>query len=372
MRRLGIGLTAMSLAFFALAVTAQAQETTGGIVGEVVISDSTEPYLAMVEVYDATESLVTSKETFPDGTFNVSGLEPGTYKVKVANRWFSSATAFADADPVIVNAGEETAGIKINFSASEFGWIEGRVYDALTGDPVEVIILGTIPPDPDGTYRLGLTPGAWTVDFNDVIGFKYAPQWWDYRPDAASADILNVVAGVTITGVDAAMELPQDDGGWISGVVTGSDTGDPVRGICVLPYNTDGELPSLPVNASWPRTELDGVFRVGFLGTGEYRLGFFDCADFVWEEKWWEDGTDFATATPIQVTIGDEVSGINIVLDLQPGVVRPAPPTTTTTTGSEQSELPYTGQENGSLVLVLAASTLLVAGLATLALDRGH
>ncbi len=361
MRRLMPLATFLLLVLLLPAPQASAADATGSISGTVKITDTTDPFVMTVRVFDLSQTLVAEAFTFPSGDYSVSGLAAGSYKLQFAGQWYSSQTSFGDADPVVVNAGLDTAGIKVNFLSGQFGWIEGRVYDALTNDPACATILGTVRPGADGTYRLGLPPGPWKIDFIDNCDFKYAEQWWNGKADESTADVLNVVAGETYPNIDAAMAMPQDDGGWISGVVTDADTGGPIAGICVNAYLASGEPRTLPPNAVGAApTRSDGAYRVGFLGDGEIRLEFVDCQNSAYESKWWASGPDFAGADPIKVTLGEEVSGIDISLDLKPGAVRP----TTTVPG----ELPFTGVD-GSM-LALAAISLLVLGASTVVAAR--
>jgi hypothetical protein len=354
----------LAVAVLVIPASAQAQEATGSITGEVVLIDSDVPLVARVEVYDDTGAFVAEAQAI-GRLFTVAGLTPGTYKVKVANRWYSSASTFEEADPVVVNAGVDTAGIKINFSAVEFAFVAGRAYDAVTGEGACVTVNGAARTSGDGSYEIALSPGAWKVSFIDNCDFKYVDQWWNGKPDEASADVIELSAGETVAGIDAAMAMPEDLGGWVSGVVIDSASAEPVPGICVIPYVAPGERITPVPPASHQPTGADGSYRIGHLGDNDVRLEFVDCTGFEYGTRWWPNGTSFETAGTLSVSTGAEITGIDMSLASE----AEAPTDTTTTTAA--TELPFTGTSQTTIWLGVGGLFLL-GGLAAVATSRAQ
>jgi hypothetical protein len=320
-----------------------------------------------VHVYDSSQTLVAERRNFLGGTFSITGLAPGTYFVQVVDQWYSNRASFAEADPITVSAGADTGGINITLGANDLGWIQGRVYDAATNEPVCATIAEQIRPRSDGTYTLGLEPGSWTISFVDNCEFAYASQWWDGQPDQASADVIAVTAGATINGIDAAMSPPGDAGGWISGTVIEEGSGNPVFGICAIPFDENGEQVPQPVNTPSPRSGTDGFYRIGHLGEGTFRVQFADCSHFVYQTVWWRDAETFEGAEPIIVTLGEEVAGINVIVELRPGA---SPPGSGSGSGGTVGELPFTGPDLALGVLGSAALVLLGTGMILVAWSR--
>ena len=88
------------------------------------------------------------------------------------------------------------------------GWIEGRIFDEQTGQPLvdwaavlavpdagpKVEQIG--PTDGEGAYRIGPLPaGTYRLEFVDARLQGYVTEWWQDQPDAASADVVEVADG---------------------------------------------------------------------------------------------------------------------------------------------------------------------------------
>ena len=344
-------------------VPATAQEGTGGIHGTITL-DSPVPFKIMVTLYDGLGAEIASGPTFAEsGRFAIEGLSPGSYKLRLGGEWYDSKPSLEEADVVTVEAGLPTS-IAAEMTVAELGRIEGRVYDGVSGEGIPCVnVIGARPyVGDDGTYGIYLSPGRWTVDFVDVCRFEYEPQWWNGKTSQAEADPLTVVAGQTLAGIDAAMRLPTDPGGWISGTVYDTETGETIPGICATPFDESGNvLQARPDYLVSGPTNWDGKYRLGFLGEGNLRLLFTDCRFFAWESKWWRDASEFDLADPLTVTLGEEVSGVDIALTLRPGAVRPTEPPATppATTAPNAGVLPFTG-ESSTGVAVLAGLVLII------------
>lgn len=97
------------------------------------------------------------------------------------------------------------------------GVIEGTVTDADSSDPLAGVCVsntdaafGDGPGQislsaEDGTYRLVTRPGEHLVVFVDCQEDAYVPEWWDNAAGSATATEIDVTAGSTTSGIDAAL-----------------------------------------------------------------------------------------------------------------------------------------------------------------------
>jgi 5-hydroxyisourate hydrolase-like protein (transthyretin family) len=208
----------------------------GSITGKVTAAATNQPLaevcVAFVDV--GTGSLYEQAiVTGPDGSYRVTGLAPGGYKLQFggdsggncsvgmyAPEWFDGKADRASADIVSVNAlGAETAGVDVQLEIG--GTVSGTVTGADTGellrdicvditDPAEGRHGGSALTGTDGTYEVtGLATGSYVVRFSDCL-LTYghaggATEWYMNKPDSASADRVNVTVGTSLTGIDTAL-----------------------------------------------------------------------------------------------------------------------------------------------------------------------
>ena len=94
--------------------------------------------------------------------------------------------------------------------------------------------------------------------------------------------------------------------GMIAGNVT-NDADDPVEDVCVDAYDSDSNY------VSSGRTDADGDYEVGGLGTDDYRLELYACFDGGANVlgEYYENETSLEDATPVPVTAGAVTSGID-------------------------------------------------------------
>ncbi|MHC3000407.1 hypothetical protein OB08_15170 [Microbacterium sp. HJ5] len=262
-----------------------------------------------------------------DGAFLLQGVRPGAYKIEVQTgsadvlgEWWRDATGAADAEDVIVAAGETTSGIDVRLSAA--GHISGTVTDE-TGTPVggvTVIAYGAdgsgmaTLSEENGRFRVGgLRTGAYTVQFatDPWTSQNVAGEWWDDALSIDDATAIDVVQGQTVDGIDAVLSIA----GSISGTVVGAD-GAPLIDVEVHAYEADAETP-----AAGTFTDANGAFTARGLRAGEYRLLFRTWAEGGELHEWWSDAATRDSATTITVAKGEAVSNIDETLSESDGSV---------------------------------------------------
>ena len=195
--------------------------TTGGsISGAVTLPYGVRPQSISVGVYDLSRRWVATAFLAADGSYKVSGLASGSYRVKfdslgatVASQWWENATTQRLGTPVDVISGQDTSNI--NVTLLKGGSISGQVtvpegvtprnfyvgvYDSF-GTEVRYAYL-----DATGTYTVaGLYPGTYRVKF-DSLGAAIAPQWWDGAADIDSATPVQVADQQDTPNVDGFLD----------------------------------------------------------------------------------------------------------------------------------------------------------------------
>ena len=249
------------------------------------------------------------------------------------------------------------------------GYIEGQIFDEATGQPmadwvtVEVynesgvfVLDQAEPTDAAGRYQLGpIPPGNYRLKFHDARLAGYIAEWWQDQPDARTATVVEVTDGQVVTGIDFFVAMPVDPGGWITGVVTDTETGDPVSTISPVVFDLDGNRIDHQAGFTSQftvRSGTDGVYRTGNLGSGSFKLWFEDSGRFVYESGWY-GGTGFEDAAIINVALGVETAGIDISLTLTDNAQPP------TQVEPPVQVLPFTGLAAESIAVIGFSSLLL-------------
>ena len=306
-------LLAAILLFVGTALIALPAEPAGAAGGQIsgVVTNAAGEGLGGVFVYASgvTGGFGGSATTAADGTYLITNVQPGTYRVAFSPPsgspyvWavYLNKTSFADATPVTVTEG---ATVIVSQRLELAGAIEGVVEDE-AGAPIEGIGV-TVERAPGGDMRFATTTSTgfyrvgslhasdYLVKFAPAVSVPLFPEWFSDAPDRNSASPIAVAVGeVEIANATLAPS------GAIEGVVT-NDDGAPINGIPVRVHSTG--LPSLTTT-----TTSTGYYRVGQLVDAAYRLEFAPQPVSVYFGEWWDDKPDAASATPIEVTVPNHV-----------------------------------------------------------------
>lgn len=181
----------------------------------------------------------------------------------------------------------------------------------------------TVRTDDSGAYTVSDLPSdSYLVRFSDCGSEPtYVTEWYDDRPDYDSADPVEVDEGEQVSGIDAELVV----GGEIVGTVT-DEAGEPLGGICVWadrdtdqePVSEDGFGSDAVVAFSGgPTTDDSGLYRIGALRDGDYRVHFWDCnRPRRYLDEWYDGQPDHGSADTVPVSEGEETSGIDAGLAL--------------------------------------------------------
>jgi len=258
--------------------------------------------------------------TAADGSYTVPGLAAGSYKVEfdppsgvnLAPEYWRDAVTWSAATPVSVSAGATVAGIDVQLAAG--ATISGTV-TAPGGAPVAGVGVfasgacggwcgGYAYTAADGSYAItGLPANSYTVKFSAPSGVNLAPEYWRDAVTSSAATPVIVTAGATVAGIDVQLAA----GGTISGTVTGPG-GFPLAGVDVLA----GPFYDSPAGSAL--TAADGSYTITGLVAGSYTVKFYPPSGVNLAPEYWRDAVTSSAATPVSVTVGGTVSGINAQL----------------------------------------------------------
>ncbi|MDJ0770864.1 MAG: carboxypeptidase regulatory-like domain-containing protein [Ilumatobacter sp.] len=312
--------------FDALLVPAAAGTTTPGIDIELevagaiagTVTDTTGVPIAGVNVRACGPATCGSATTGVDGTYEVTGLRAGADVVEFRDfsgpyvrEYYDDSPTSSGATDVIVAAGSTTPGIDAVLAVG--GSIAGAVTDA-TGTPIFNAYVNACPigpgacaaawTDSGGFYQIdGLAEGDYRVEF-DKREDGFVGEYYDDTSDIASATAVPVVAGITTSGIDATLE----QGGGVTGTVTDSN-GQPLATISVWVCDSTGAA------CRGSSTDASGSYTVTGLPPGDVTVRFSDWTGIHLGE-YFDDASDEATATPVAVTAGSTITGIDAELQL--------------------------------------------------------
>lgn len=275
------------------------------------------PVMATLQAYAAESgAFIISGSADESGSFTLEGLPTGAVKLRARtsdnvhlDTWYPSAWSSADAEPIAVVAGQ-TAG-PLTVVTAIGGAITGTVRVPEGVNTADVVITASSDNhwrsawmQESGEYRLGPLPaGEYRVQFSDYAG-ALVPEYFDDSETWSDARPITVALGADTGGIDAALEVA----GSISGTITGPE-GEPVEGWIDV-YRQDASY----AHGYW---FAGGLFEVNGLRAGDYRLQF-GSEQFV--SEWYDDADSYETATPVTLTSGEHVAGLEVSLAAASGI----------------------------------------------------
>lgn len=290
------------------------------------VSSSTAPALPIagvsVAAYTVADVWAGSATTAADGTYTVSGLQAGSYKLQFTPAYhtnylpqFFGATTFDAATAVSVTGNVTATGKNVSLRAG--ATVSGVVTVAgaaptATWSLVEAydpngIYEASTQTDATGSYSLvGLTPGFVKLEFS-AGGFvtKYSTN----RASLGTADKIAVSSGKTVTGANANL-LPA---GSISGIVTNSDG---TVGNASYPYGYATASVYTTAGGYVASAQVDsatGAFTVSGLLDGSYRLQV-STSEGSDAGQWYGNKPTLQASTAIVVAAGQAITGKNVTL----------------------------------------------------------
>jgi len=326
--RLGFAFVVLAAVVMLLAGVANAWASVpDGTLDGTVMGNSAPLANINVDVFDNSGYWVGQAFTNASGYWSIN-LTPGTYKVfyfaaeyndahptaSYVSRYYGDGMDFDAATPVVVDSEVTTTVDTVLEPAS---YISGSV--SFGGAPVQGLTVNVYldgelmagrDTDSDGNYIIpGLAPGDYVVEFdsywyNDENGTNLVTEYYENVHVWDDATLVTVSLGVNATGIDAGMEVS----GSISGTVTGG--GEPLPDVWVNLYDSDGYWVTNALSSA------EGTYTLDGFSPGDYRVGFdpngynFD-HDTMFIEQYWDNAPTLDDATPISVSVGVDVPGID-------------------------------------------------------------
>ncbi len=260
------------------------------------------------------------------GDYTIVGLPTGSYAVYFEP--FGSSSGYlaeyyngkpdqVSADPVSVTAPATTTGIDASLETG--GQITGQVTATSGGAGLPDVQVqafdadgnqagATATTDATGTYTItNLRPGTYRVFFEPAgASGGYFPEYYNDKPDLASADPVTVTASQTTSNINASLET----GGQITGRVTATSGGNGLPGVQVRAFNADGNQAGATAT-----TDATGTYTITSLRPGTYRVFFEPAgASSGYFPEYYNDKPDLASADPVTVTASQTTSNINASL----------------------------------------------------------
>jgi hypothetical protein len=296
-------------------------DTSGSISGTVTNTSSAAIPGVVVYAWNSTGGAQTAT-TNAAGFYNITGLQPGNYKVEfVANnagyvtKWHYDKETKSTADPVTVVTGTATPNINATLDAG--GNITGKVrFGSSTGPVIANAWVDVY--DSTGTTRKSYAK----TDSNGIYTAGGLPTTGTYIVKFHEKTVLNTGAGATLffsqaqaladaTAVPAPH--PNTDAFFPGSVIEGTITkggGVGIAGVTVTLYDSSG----MQIATLQPTLD-DGKYSFPGLLAGSYKL-YFDATGTDYASEWYDGKKiSFDDATSILVTELAMTVTINVDLD---------------------------------------------------------
>lgn len=260
------------------------QPDPGQITGTVVDRVGSNPIAgASVSIVNSSGNLITTVLTDSNGIFMVQGLAPDNYTVNVFSNNYQNGTVGA-----LVSSGQTTP-VAVSLDPDP-GFITGKVSPLIPSTTVELrdvnnVLIDSVVTNQDGTFSFNnLTPGTYII-------LASAPNY-----STALAGI-SVLANQTAT-VDLTL-VPNP--GSVSGAVT-DNLGNPIGNAIVQVFDQNNIL----IGSGF--TDSSGQYIVGNLPSGSFNVVV--------------NSPGFGQViTGINLGVGQDLSGVNISLIPNPGII---------------------------------------------------
>ncbi len=268
----------------------------------------------------------TSVVTDAAGRYTAVGLGVGEYLIEfappiiddqppeLAPEYYDDARSPDAATRVPVAPGGAAVGIDAALEAT--GAISGTVTRSDTGAPVAGVLVSaettahtssiSAVTAADGGYTIaGVGPGTHFVAFGAPDDDGLLDQFWPGVSDFADAEPVTVAPGTTTPGIDAVLEA--------AGSISGSVRFDG------YPWTDGGTVLLTETGAGEPTASTaigdDGTYRIGKVPAGTYTLQVRPRATAARAAlQYYAGAAGPKGATPLVVTGGDEVTGIDVAL----------------------------------------------------------
>jgi hypothetical protein len=320
--------------------TDSAADADGSISGHVFKADGTTVITdALISVHahgvsDGASSLGTYASQI-DGSYSITGLAPGTYKVQANNmlepdyatEYYNDQRAWDDADLVEVLDGQNTDDI--DFALEEGGVITGYVYEEDGGTPVQdacvnvsltapewTWVVGRCCGDEDGGFAIGGLPAdnyyVRTYASCRDVNLHLIDEWYSDSGSVSDGELatpVEVFPGQTTADIDFSLDL----GGAISGHVYKADETTVITDTQISVHAHDVS-PGSSSLGTYP-SQADGSYTIGGLAPGTYKVQANNTLQPGYVTKYYDDRLTWDQADTVAVSAGQVVTSIDFALE---------------------------------------------------------
>lgn len=254
------------------------------------------------------------------GDYTITNLPAATYAVGFAycddeyvGEWWNDKPYLSQADPVTLVAGENRIGIDavLTTGATISGHVTGPSGEPLADICVTAEGTGAVQyatTEASGAYTVGKLPaGAFTVRFSACSTGVYLMEWWNDKPDAATADTITLTTDEHRMGIDAQLAG--------AGAISGSVTKPGLGSVCVNVYRSTAQGIDQFNGVVALAEAFGGDYLIPGLPAGSYKVAFQDCGTGLNLATTYYNGRpDLGSADVITVVIGQIVTGIDATM----------------------------------------------------------
>lgn len=304
---------------------------TPGIVVSGTVTDGAGDALAGINVNAnpyGTGGMSAGAQTGPDGTYRLSPLPDGDYRVQFndgrgvwATQYWDGQPSWSTATKLGLTIGAEPPDVDAVLTAA--GTISGRVTaaDGVTALPDICVIaqtpyndwfdwLGSATTDDQGNYTIAVLPSGTDIrlQFHDDCGRppSYLDEWYRDVTDAHASTPIRLAAGESRVIDDVSLT----EGITVAGKVT-DRAGTPLPGISVNVFTDNGQ-------GSSAQTDTSGNYVTGPVAPGSYRVQFRDDANAHYATQYWRNQPSYNSATMLAIAPADapRVDDVDARLDV--------------------------------------------------------
>jgi len=321
-------------------VFVESSKATGAISGTITDASSSAPVSGItVAVYSSGGAFVTSVLSDGAGQYTVSGLADGSYFLQTfaASGYFVSelynnipcatSCVVTNGTPVVVTSGNTQGGV--DFSLTPVGAINGTVTDqngaAMGGAFVAAfsdagtLVTVAVTNGLGGYTVAGLSAGNYFVRTVTTLGLD---EVWNNVPCEGTCDVTTgspvpVTTGATQGGINFSLVV----GGSITGTVRDATSGNPIDGVVVQAYSANGALVSSGITSGF------GGYVIPNLQGGSYYVRTLVSLGSSYGDEIFSGlpcalNCDATAGTPVTVTFGSGLPGVDLNLTHTPSQVR--------------------------------------------------
>jgi hypothetical protein len=260
-------------------------------------------------------------ENLAGGEYRVSFYVPFESALNYLGQYYNDKPTYETATPIDVSSGATVNGIDAALQTG--GQVKGTVTDAGTKAPIagieacayvageEEYVSRCAATNASGEYDIAALPsGSYTVEFFEPFESKlnYLPQYYNGKPTAGEANPVSVTAGVTTSGIDAALH----PGGQLTGTVTDASTKAAIAQVEVCGYDAAEGF------GQCTKTGSKGEYDLSGLPSGNYRVEFapnyYEESNLDYLRQYYDDRSALAEAEEVSVTAGATTPNINAAL----------------------------------------------------------